>query len=137
PLPGIEFYLGPTATTEYEILVIDVNGCIATDAITIVVERNVKVFVPNIFSPNGDGANDIFTIETDETVIEILEMQVFDRWGEQMFVASNFVPNDRTTGWEGTFRNEPAPAGVYVYYFRLLLDNGVEELISGDITLIR
>jgi gliding motility-associated-like protein len=104
----------PATTTRYELTIIDTSGCVGSDFVDIIVERQVNIFIPNIFSPNGDGSNDVFKIEADETVMRVLDFQVFNRWGENVFTATDFAPADEI-GWDGSFGTAIAPIGVYVY----------------------
>ena len=89
------------------------------------------IFIPNAFSPNNDGENDIFNIR--EEGVESLSIKIYDRWGNNVFETK-----DKPEGWQGinksgTFSNQ----GVYVYRIQYVLINGVENEIRGNITLIR
>ena len=90
------------------------------------------VYIPNIFSPNEDGTNDVFKIEA--PLVEKIEgFKIFDRWGEKLFVSGG-----SDIAWDGTFLGKRLPPGVYVYVIDIRCElNG--EIIStwGDITLIR
>ncbi len=85
------------------------SGCTATDSISILVENEVNVFIPNAFTPNGDGINDIFNLET-SGVIELVRLRIFDRWGELIFRGEDGGP-----GWDGTHNGKEVPPGLYVY----------------------
>ncbi|MBK8448960.1 MAG: gliding motility-associated C-terminal domain-containing protein [Saprospiraceae bacterium] len=117
--------------------VIDTNGCISTKRIRIVVETP-KVWVPNVFSPNGDNINDILWIHgSKEDVTHIHNFQIFDRWGNRVFETRNFQPNDQSKAWNGTFKDQKCNPGVYIYWAEVELINGQKWIIKGDITLIR
>ena len=116
---------------------VDANGCQDIDAVRVTVRIRRDVYIPNGFSPNNDGVNDILMIYAGEGVERILEFDIYDRWGESVFYVSNFLPNDPLYGWNGFFRSQPAPLDVYVYYARVLYKDGNEKLLKGDILLAR
>ena len=128
----------PLSTQEYTFTIVDANGCIGSDDIIVDVDKNRNIYIPNIFSPNGDGFNDIFKIESGPGVVDVNFMYIFDRWGEQLFERTNFVPaDDISGGWDGTFRGKTAPTGVYVYIIEVDFADGITLLYRGDITIIR
>jgi gliding motility-associated-like protein len=88
------------------------------------------VFVPNVFSPNGDGKND--ELKVYGNYINKLELRIFNQWGEQMI----FI-NSQTQGWNGTHRGKPQPVGVYAYVLRATLTDGTVINKKGSITLLR
>ena len=95
---------------------------------------NCRMFVPNIFSPNFDGINDEFEVFT--SVTKIYEMQIFDRWGNQIFIAqSDGILAPR---WNGNALNgSRLDAGVYIYVLKGVCANGKPFVTSGDVTLVR
>lgn len=121
----------------YHVSVMDENGCTAEDKFRVFVEKPRNVFIPNAFSPDGNGVNDIFFINGGKDVIEVLEFQIFDRWGEQVYAANNFQPNDYSFGWDGTFNGKELPSGVYVYSANILFLDDVEIPYKGDVTLVK
>ena len=112
----------------------DVNGCIYTDEIIVAVEESSTYFVPNAFSPNGDNINDIFMIYGNENAV-IESLQIFDRWGEQIFSITNGIPGQEEYGWDGTFNGERVLPGVYVYVATISLGDNT-ELRQGGITIL-
>jgi gliding motility-associated-like protein len=129
--------LSPTSTTTYGATLLDINGCRITDLVTIFVQKNRNVYIPNVFSPNLDGHNDVFMIFSGKGVAEILEFNIYNRWGEPVFEAYNFQPNDPTYGWDGKFRGIPANSAVFVWYAQIAFIDGEIILFKGDVTLIR
>jgi gliding motility-associated-like protein len=113
------------------------NGCNDTAAITITVNPTESVFVPNAFTPNGDGVNDVFTVYGSTDVQRVERLLVFDRWGELVYEASDFAPNDLANGWDGTFKGKRLNPAVFVYYAEITLVNGDTVTRKGDVTLIR
>ena len=124
----------PTATPEetitYTIIASDTNGCRTTDNITIIVDFDNVIFVPNIFSPNGDGANDILFVRGKG--VAQLKFFVYDRWGEKVFETTSL-----DIGWDGTFRGKDMNKAVFVYYLEATFIDGKEVTQKGDITLIK
>ena len=86
---------------------------------------------------DGDGDNDMFLIYGGSGIDEILEFRVFNRWGEEMHNFNNFQPNIEDTGWDGRFRGDKMPPGVYIYYALIKFTDGKEEIFKGDVTLMR
>jgi gliding motility-associated-like protein len=129
--------VGPTVTTTYQLTALDSLGCVVTDQLTVFVNTIGSVYVPTAFSPNEDGRNDFFTIFAGRDVEEVVIFRIFDRWGNMVFEAGPIEPNDETLGWDGNFNGEPMDPAVFVYYAEIRYVDGREEVIKGDITLIR
>jgi large repetitive protein len=122
----------------YTVTVINQNGCVDTDQIILRVQKDRDVYIPNIFSPNNDGPNDIFMIFAGGNQIkEITSFQVFDRWGELVFEDHNFQPNNPAHGWDGKLRGEEVNSGVFVYWARVEFIDGEFLIFKGDVTLAR
>jgi gliding motility-associated-like protein len=94
------------------------------------VEGMPPVYVPNSFTPNNDGLNDVFKVYA--IGLKEFDLKVFDRWGTQVFNS-----NDITIGWDGTFNGKPLNAGVYIYQLRAILQNDDPLLKYGDVNLLR
>ena len=124
----------PLNTIIYTYKTTDTNGCEGTDTVMIIVMdvicEDPYIFVPNAFTPNGDGKNDILYVRGD--VIDKIDFAIYDRWGEKLFETK-----DKNRGWDGTFRNRPCDPGVYVYYLDATCIGGTRYLHKGNITLIR
>jgi gliding motility-associated-like protein len=129
--------LAPQESTAYAVRVTDANGCTAEDRIQVFVAKKRKVFIPNAFSPNGDGVNDLFTIYAGNDVARIKSFSVFNRWGESVHQVFDFTPNDPDYGWTGRYRGQPLNAGVFVYYVEIEFIDGEIILYKGDVVLMR
>lgn len=131
----------PTATPQeesaYQLTITDDNGCTASDWMTIFVDQTPQVYIPNAFSPNADGDNDVFMIFSNPVVTKVNTFRLFDRWGELLYQADNFPPNEPIYGWDGYFRNILMSVGVYAYFAEVELLNGEKILYKGDVNLIR
>ncbi len=112
-------------------LVITYNGiCKASDSMTIIITNNLQVFIPNSFSPNNDGNNDVFQIYG--AGVKTVLLQVFNRWGEKVFEST-----DQFNGWDGTYKGKIQDPGVFTYHAVInFLDNTQIEKM-GSITLVR
>jgi len=113
------------------------QACTESDCFTIRFEEIVDVYIPNIFSPNGNVQNDIFYIKSDNSVGTIKSMNIFDRWGEQVFGGQNLRTNDQASGWDGRLNGNYVLPGVYVYDIVILTVENKELRYSGDITVLR
>lgn len=122
----------PVARTEtsttYLLQLTDSNGCKFTDQVTVFV--NGSLFVPNTFTPNGDGVNDFFRAYPTE--VKEFHLWVFNRWGERIFDATE---PDRF--WDGTFQGQPSPIDVYVWRVDLTELAGKRRTEFGHVTLLR
>ncbi len=116
----------------YTLQVTDSNGCVGTDSISIKDSACPQyVYLPNAFTPNGDGKNDVFR-PIFSGAVSIFRFAVYDRWGRAVFVSSN--PGD---GWDGTTGGRPQPAGTYVWECVYKLYQEPEHLQRGTVMLIR
>jgi len=116
----------------------DASACVVNVCKLIQTELTKEVFIPNIFSPNNDGKNEIFTVEGGKNVDQITNVSIYDRWGELVFLSGSFTLDRKyEAGWNGIFKGQQAVQGVYVYVVDVLYKDGTRETVSGDITLIR
>ncbi|MBK8566813.1 MAG: gliding motility-associated C-terminal domain-containing protein [Saprospiraceae bacterium] len=127
----------PMATTQYRLFAVTENGCEAEGAVTLVVRKEDDVYVPNAFSPNGDGTNDFFTVYPGRSVLKIKQLQVFDRWGEAVFSVFDAPPFHPATHWHGRFRDMPCQSGVFVWLLEVEYIDGRVGLLKGDLVLMK
>ena len=133
----IDPLVDPSNSTLYTIAVIDsVTGCTLLDEVWVRVEKPRNVFIPNAFSPNGDGTNDLFRIFSGQGVRSILDFKVFDRWGELVYEAQNLPPKF-PTGWDGSFKGKDMNTAVFTYLAQVEFLDDVIILFKGDVTLLR
>lgn len=115
--------------------------CNDTASVLITVNEARSIFVPNAFTPNGDGSNDVFTVYGSVDIERIDKFMVFDRWGELVYEATDFAPNDPSAGWDGTFRGKLMDPAVFVYYVEFTTVDGKTaedgNVRKGDVTLLR
>jgi hypothetical protein len=129
----------PFVTTEYKVTILTKEGCAAEARTIIRVDRNVGIYPPNIIWPeSSDGKNFAFTLYAKAgTINQIKTLQVYDRWGEQLWVNRNFLPNDPNVGWKGDFRGQIVNPGVFVWWAEVELVDGQVILMKGDVTVVR
>jgi gliding motility-associated-like protein len=127
---------GPlTTNATYQLRVVTENGCTATGAIVVKVSgvSNVvnKFYLPNSFTPNGDGKNDVFRIPPG-VQLQLREFSVFDRWGKRVFTTK-----DASEGWDGSLQGRQLNPGVFVWTCRYQLDGEAEKVEKGTVILVR
>jgi gliding motility-associated-like protein len=108
------------------------NGCLGAPAqyIINVLPLIKNVYVPNVFSPNNDGKNDVFYVYGN--YISKMELRIFNQWGQEVVLIT-----DKSKGWDGKFKGRPQPVGVYVYTLKVLLSDGKAINLKGNISLLR
>lgn len=113
------------------------NGCVIERYIQVLVVKDRAVFIPNAFSPNNDGVNDMFTIGAGPKVAGVTEMEIYDRWGNRVYYLEDMPVEDELKTWDGTYRGEYLLPGVYMYRVNVLYDDGEEIQFTGDVTLMK
>jgi len=119
-------------TTVFSVTGQDAFGCAATDSVTVTVLPDLEFSMPNAFTPNGDGSNDLFMPAFKGDIFEKFHLRVFTRWGELIFESKS--PNQ---GWNGMMKDVALPSDVYVYVFEYGLTDGSLGQKKGDVTLLR
>ncbi len=128
----------PEQNITYGVTVIDINGCRGFDDINVSIKTDRNVFISNIFSPNGDGQNDEFKINTGRGVKDIESFRIFDRWGNQVFDAGTKAAGpDGSAAWDGTLKGRQLQPGVYVYLAKITFIDDYEFTYKGSVTLLR
>jgi len=121
------------ATTTFVVVVSD-GICTVSDSVTVKVFEfacdEPDIFVPNAFTPNGDGNNDVLYVRG--RYITALEFKVFDRWGEKVFETT-----DQAFGWDATFNGKPVDPAVFVYWLKVECEGGQTYFKKGNVTVIR
>ena len=132
---SIEF--NEKTNTFYTVELITVDGCIVSQEIEIRVDTSVDIYVPNIFSPNGDGSNDIFWIHGEDNDIMIESLVIYDRWGSQVYETENMPVGESSRGWDGKFNGQDVNPGVFVYLIEIRTSADEVIIKTGDITVVR
>ncbi|MCW3123994.1 MAG: hypothetical protein JWQ38_3486 [Flavipsychrobacter sp.] len=127
----------PFQTTKYVIHVTSSFGCPNTDTLVIHIYCDKsQIFVPNAFTPNGDGENDVF-YPRGRGISKVKSFRVYNRWGQLMFERSNIQLNDATNGWDGSYMGDMPRPDVFVYVVEAICDAGDAVNLKGDVTIIR
>ena len=123
----------------YTVTVVDENGCSAFDDVLVTVNTSRNVYIPNIFTPNGDGTNDYFNLVIGSGAVSVSYLSIFDRWGNRVFAIENeYIPEvGMQDGWDGKYNGQFVNPGVYVYTAQVNFLDGRILQYSGDVTVIR
>ncbi len=124
----------PLFSTTYCVNVTASNGCADTQCVNVNVDVQCgELFVPNVFSPNGDGNNDKLEVKINPTCVKSFNIQIFDRWGEKVFES-----DDINNSWDGTYKGKPLNGAVFVYHLNISLINSETSISKkGNISIIR
>jgi len=117
----------------YQVFVTNANGCLGSSAVVVMVVPNYDLFFPNAFTPNGDGTNDFWQMFGNRNAMKQIEVTVFNRIGEKVFESK-----DLNFQWDGSYKGDASPNGVYVYVAKIVwLNNHSDSDYKGSITLFR
>ncbi len=124
--------VSPAATTSYVLHVKDFKFDVTTDTVTVVVDDAMctQIYIPNIFSPNGDGQNDVFRVRGEQ--IASVHLMVYNRWGNMVFES-----NDMSYAWDGMFQGKACEVGVYAWMAEIVMKNGTNLFRKGNVSLVR
>ena len=131
----------PSATIKkditYHTSIRNIYGCTATDSINIKTFcEGSQVFIPNAFTPDGDGVNDILMVRA-KGIELVRSFRIFSRWGELIFEKTNFSPNIPSFGWDGKIKGVTGPAEVYVYTAEVTCDNLQTYTFKGNVSILK
>lgn len=128
----------PTEDQTYVITAMTIDGCVDMDTITLRVDTDPVMYIPNIFSPNDDQVNDFFEIFADPlNIISFERVLIFDRWGGILSEKANVFNEGQSKLWDGLTRWGPANPGVYVYLINYTLANGTQKIVRGTVTVLK
>jgi gliding motility-associated-like protein len=121
----------------YTVTVTDSNSCVNTDVVQVIVLcQGNKLFMPNTFSPNGDGTNDMF-YPRGTGLDRVKSLRIFNRWGEVVFEQRDFPTNNASFGWNGMYKGKKALPDVYIYQAEIFCENSEIIRFEGNIALIQ
>ncbi len=132
-------FVWPETSLEYSLTVTNENGCTEVEDVFVELDANRNVYIPNIFSPNGDGYNDFFRVFACRGVRSVNYARLFDRWGGIVYEGTNLDPSclDGIKLWDGNKAGQPLNPGVYVYMIEVTFLDDVTLIYRGDVTVIR
>ncbi len=142
-MTGQTITVSPSVTTQYCVIVTETNGCTDTSCVTVFVGpidciSTGPLYLPNAFSPNGDGENDFLQIYFGNfNCINTFKLVLFDRWGERIFETS-----DPAFKWDGTLKGESENSAVFSFYMEATYlspstFNKMPDVRKGNISLVR
>lgn len=121
----------------YTVTVTTPYGCSASDTISIKVFcQDGQVFIPNAFTPDGDGLNDVLTVRA-SGIVMVKYFRIFNRWGDLVFERANFKPNDPSYGWDGKVRGVVGGPEAFVYTCEAVCENGASYTYKGNVSIIK
>ncbi len=126
--------VSPLNNTTYQVVIIDDIGCEKKGQVFVRVRRETNIFAPNVFSPNGDDVNDEYKVFIGNGVGKVLHFRIFDRWGTLMHERSD--PTIDNIQWDGRYRGEIVPRGVYVFFLDYEYLDGTKEVLSGSFVVL-
>lgn len=126
----------PKTKINYVVTVKNQYGCEASDEIQIKLQCSQGfIYIPNSFTPNNDGKNDVFYIKGKGVGI-IKSLKIFNRWGEMVFAKTNFAIDDRSAGWDGYYKGQLVPIGTYVYFAEFGCEGEAPFTEKGAVTVV-
>jgi gliding motility-associated-like protein len=127
----------PKVTTVFHITGFTNKNCKSYDSVTVYIMCDDRqLFIPNTFTPNGDGLNDYFFPRSKE-INMVKVFRIFNRWGEMVYQQENMPVNEELKGWDGTYKGVKLPPDIYVYLIQGDCENGKSLLWKGNIALMR
>jgi gliding motility-associated-like protein len=133
----LQQWVKPNRQTRYSVTLTDQNGCKTQGSVSVKVDKQRPVFVPNIFRPSSEGSNTIFMVYGSQVVKIVKKMAVYDRWGEQVFARTDIQANNPNDGWNGQFNGKDVQTGVYTYVIEVEYLDGEMETLTGTVTLVK
>jgi gliding motility-associated-like protein len=124
-------------SNNYELTIVSQSNCVSQAQQRIAVRKAPYVFVPNVFSPNGDGQNDrLIVFANPNRVKQIRRFALFNRWGNLVFEKLNFAPNDESSSWDGIINGKSVSNDVFTYFVEVVLFDDQIKIVAGDVTLV-
>jgi gliding motility-associated-like protein len=118
-------------------LVTNEDGCTDEDILNIRVNKIRELYTPNIIRTGSISGNDRFFIAGNSKISRGKSLNIYDRWGNNVYSSSNFNLNEKSIGWNGTFNGRPVVPGVYAWIAELEYIDGYLQIETGDVTVIR
>ena len=128
---GAKVWARPKESTRYEVIGINEYGCRDTAYAQINLDHSMELWLPNAFTPNNDGLNDVFRIES-VSYQRLTEWSIYNRYGQQVFFTT-----DMNASWDGTYRGQPCDAGVYYYLLQYIRTDNKLDQQKGEVHLLR
>ena len=128
---------GNTATCTFTVTVMDSEGCSATANVTVVIDEVGNIYIPNVFNRSSLAGNNLFFVQGETGQEALVDMTVYDRWGNLVFESYDAPINQPEYGWDGSYNGSFLNSGVYLYMATVKISNGAEIMLSGDVTFLK
>jgi gliding motility-associated-like protein len=126
----------PVSSAWFYVTVNDAQGCEATDSVFVEIRPERPTYLPNAFSPNGDGRNDFFQLYSGPAVKRVISLTIYNRWGGMVYEQNNLPGQNAVLRWDGNVGNERASTGVYTYIAEVEFIDGIQQTLSGNLHLV-
>ncbi len=126
----------PSFSRWFALTVMDARRCVGVGRVHVEVLKRWQLHVPTAFSPNGDGNNDLLIVHGSAGA-RVVAFEVYDRWGERVFSATDFAVNDTAVGWDGYFRGQPLSPSAFIWVLQVEWPDGTSETRQGEVLLVR
>ena len=141
PQEGILYHtlypvIQPDESTKYT-LTLELDSMCEISAGTRVIVSRPDVYIPNVFTPNNDGTNDVFRVFGGLEVETVEKMIIYNRWGDVVYQHNDFSLMDPSGTWDGNRKGKKEMPGVYVYLVKIRFINGTTKIYKGSLTLLR
>jgi large repetitive protein len=121
----------------YKVKVTNIYGCSAEDTVSFrTFCKDAQTFIPNAFTPDGDGVNDVLMVRG-SGIVTVKTFRIFNRWGEVVFERANFPPNNPVYGWDGKIKGVSGPPDVFVYTAEVVCGNGTTFTYKGNVSILK
>ena len=130
---GETFRMGPYSFRTPVSTQVSLVSSLQCDSLVHLNLQEYDLYIPNAFSPNDDGVNDVFTVYGRDDLIELESIHIFDRWGDRVFEGTK----GQSMEWNGTSLQGSVDGGIYAYQVEVILHDGKRKTLSGDVLLIR
>jgi gliding motility-associated-like protein len=128
----------PLSSTTYEVEVISQDGCTARAQVQVLVDERGIIYVPNAFSPNGDGVNDLLApLAAPHRVDQVRKFEIFDRWGNQVYRAEGLPVDGSAGGWDGKFQGSQLSIGAYIWWAEVEMADHRMVVVKGEVMILR
>ena len=122
---------------EVDVIAIDACGNEASCSITLEIQPDPQIYIPNVISPDGDGLNDYFNVFGNASIDIVKTMIIYNRWGDKVFYSENIAVNDDQAGWDGRFNQTDEASQVFTYYVEVKTMDGNTITKAGSIQVLR
>lgn len=127
----------PLASTQYSLEVVNRFGCIDSDTVLVNVLDKKVVYLPNAFSPNDDGKNDILYVRSNINDAKVKVFEIYNRWGQSVFKVEDVYVNDPKAGWDGYYKDKLSAVDSYSFYYVVEFPDNTTTQENGSIVIVR